>query len=113
MSNRNESRRSFLKKSAAGMVGASFVSAPILSTPVTALGKTGKPAILGGDKAFKGKWPTWPQGSEAAEDLLREVLYSRARSINSRSSRGVSSAGGWMVNVKQTPEADGQAHQGT
>jgi len=74
---KNESRRSFLKKSAAGMAGASFASAAVLSTPVSASGKIGKPAILGGERVYKGKWPSWPQGSQAAEDLLKDVLHSR------------------------------------
>lgn len=56
------------------MVGASFVSATGLPSSVTA---SGKPAILGGEKAYKGKWPAWPQGSQTAEDLLKDVLYSR------------------------------------
>ncbi|MBC8873948.1 MAG: hypothetical protein H8E44_31290 [Planctomycetes bacterium] len=74
---KSESRRSFLTKSAAGMVGASFVSATGVSTPLIASGTSGKPAMLGGEKVFKDKWPSWPDGSQAAEDMLKDVLYSR------------------------------------
>jgi dTDP-4-amino-4,6-dideoxygalactose transaminase len=56
------------------VAGASFASATILSSPSTALGAPGKPAILGGEKVYSGKWPSWPQGSETMEDLLKEVL---------------------------------------
>ena len=74
---RSESRRSFLKKSAVGMVGASFVSAAGVSIPAIASGASGKPAMLGGERVFKGEWPSWPEGSQAAEELLKDVLYSR------------------------------------
>ena len=73
MNNKHESRRGFLKESACGMMGASLASTTILSTPASG---SGKPAILGGDSVRKGSWPRWPQGSQLAEDLLEQVLYS-------------------------------------
>ena len=71
MNNRDQSRRNFLKTSAAGVVGTSFVSATAFSNSTAASRRAGKPALLGGEKVYKGAWPTWPQGNRTAEDAIQ------------------------------------------
>lgn len=74
MQHNSETRRKFLQKSSAGLMGASFGAATILSTPVTAKGKTGTAAALGGTPVRKGGWPSWPQGYKSAELKMEEIL---------------------------------------
>ena len=73
-------RRSFMKKVAAGSAAAT-----VLGTQAAPLGfaaSADKPALLGGTPVHRGGWPTWPQWDEAWEpkivDVLRSGVWCRA-----------------------------------
>lgn len=77
---KKQSRRDFLKRSTTGVVGASMAAPVIMNIPVTARGKTGTPAILGGEPVIKGRWPArWPLYNEKKLfENIHEVMYSHA-----------------------------------
>jgi perosamine synthetase len=71
--NKKLNRRNFI--SAASIVGAGLT----LGVPTIACATSGasaKPAILGGPKAFSGKWSGWPIVGQIEQDELLKVLNS-------------------------------------
>jgi len=66
-------RRDFI--SAASIAGAGLaIGLPTIAS--SSVGATEKPAILGGPKAFTGKWPGWPVVEQIEEKELLDVLKS-------------------------------------
>jgi len=75
-------RRKFL--GVAAVAGTGMAIAPSIAlggnvkkfTPIAALSDTDKPALLGGPKAFTGKFPSWPYWDSTEEQALLDILHS-------------------------------------
>jgi dTDP-4-amino-4,6-dideoxygalactose transaminase len=66
-------RRGFIQSAAAGSAAACLVG----GTAATAFAaKASKPALLGGEPAYTGSWPRWPDWREAWESDVLKVLRS-------------------------------------
>ena len=77
MSKRNYTRREFVKQNSMAGIGAAVAMTVAPSILANTSADSGKPAILGGSKAFTGVWPAWPQWiPERYNDKLLKVMKS-------------------------------------
>ena len=83
-------RRTFIKT--AGLsAGAFWVRRP---THAAQSSGAGLPALLGGEKAYRGKWPTWPRWIPEHDEpgflkCLRSGVWSRAATVTELKSAGL------------------------
>ena len=66
-------RRGFIQTAAIGSAVAGLAGG---SAPTVIAANANKPALLGGEPAHTGKWPAWPEWSEAWEPEVLKVLRS-------------------------------------
>jgi len=87
MSERNYSRREFLKHNSIAGLGVALGTGIMPSLLANSAPGAGTPAILGGKPALMGDWPNWPMwNAETDEKLLLEVVrsgvWSRKNTVN-------------------------------
>ena len=86
MSNKNYTRREFVKQNSLAGIGAAVAVGLTPTLVANCATDTGIPAILGGQKIHSGGWPEWPQWKSSYDESLLKVMksgvWSRAEVVN-------------------------------